>query len=102
MELGDAALSQVGRAYGVLPRALAGDCYPEWLIREFRRLRREEFDEHVLAIQAVEVGVARAVGAAFGADVGKLPKREDVRGQGQAEEESEWIRRYKSINRLDS
>lgn len=65
---------------------------------EFRRLRREEFEAHILAIQAAEVGTARALGAAFGAKVGPLPHWEDLDSAAKEEEEPEWIHRYKQAN----
>lgn len=100
LELADVALSRVGRAYTMLPDALARECYPDWLIREFRRLRREEFDAHILAIQAMEVGVGRALVTAFGEQPEELPRWDAVECELSSEEDPEWVQRYREANRL--
>jgi hypothetical protein len=98
----DEALSMVGRAYGILPADLADRCYLAWLVEEFKRIQRDEFDAQIAQIQAVEIGVSRTVGAAFGAKLKPLPKWEDVVEARKAEEEPEWMKKYKTANRLQS
>ena len=90
----------MGRAYAVLPHRLAQDCYPHWLVAEFQRLRREEFDDWIWRVRSTEIGVARALAAGFGKKPGNLPTWDDVT-QGVSEEEPDWIQRYREANRLD-
>lgn len=93
----------MGRAYGVLPGELADRCYLSWLVRELRLLQREAYDDFVMQVQGVEIGLARALGAAFGEKMEPLPRWEEVMkepGKETDEEEEEWIQRYREANRI--
>lgn len=90
-------MSVVGRAYGRLPGELAGEVLASWLLCEFRRLRREEFDAFALRVQAVELGTARALARGFGGKVGPLPTWDDLEGEAQ-EEEPTWFQKFREAN----
>lgn len=71
-----------------------------WVLGEFQRVQRQRFDDQMLAVQATELGVARALAAAFGAkDMGPLPEWGEVKGkQKKGEKTPEWWIKYAEAN----
>lgn len=83
----------------MLPPDLASKSEALWLLQEYERLRRDEFNEHLREILVAEAGVGRALVAAFGEKPDELPTWESVEGKPVSEEDRpSWIDEYKRVN----
>ena len=96
-QLLDTALSEVGRTYHVLPLDL--ELRPlAWIMEEFRRLQRRQFEQVVLNIRVVEAGVNRALAAAFGEKVPELPRWGEAVERQPERTVPEWWIAYQKAN----
>lgn len=90
----------MGRTYSVLPTRLAREVTLWWLVEEYQRLDRQTYDETVMQISAVEVGVNRALAAVFGEKVRPLPAW-DEKVTPVEDRRPEWWTEYLRVNKLE-
>ena len=69
------------------------------MVAESERLREQEFTEHIVTIQAVEMGFLRAAAQVLGEPIPELPQSfAEVEGAEQ-EEAPDWWHKYAEANK---